>query len=164
MLESILGWWRERAPRERTILAAGLVVVLLAAVWQLAFEPAWKGRQRLAQDLPAQRADLARMAAMIDEARSLEALASTGQGAGSVRSALEKSLAAAGLAGEVQIEQRGERFDLRFASVPFATWVDWVALAVRESRVRVVDARLTRDPRDGYVAARLSLVSGEGEP
>ncbi len=162
MLETFLGWWRERPPRERRILVGGAAVLLVALVWLLAFEPAWVGRQRLAQELPAQRAELARMASMLDEARALESVAGAGPVSGSVRASLEKSLAAAGLAGGVQIEQRGDRYDLRFPSVPFAAWIDWVALAVRESRVRVIDAKLTRDPRDGYVAARLSVQAGEG--
>ena len=134
----------------------------MALVWLVAFEPAWAGRQRLAEELPTQRAELARMASMMEEARALEATTRTASTGGSVRASLEKSLAAAGLAEGVQIEQRGDRYDLRFPAVPFAAWIDWVALAVRESRVRVVDAKLTRDPRDGYVAARLSLQAGEG--
>jgi general secretion pathway protein M len=162
MIEAFLGWWRERAPRERRILAAGAGILLVALVWLVAFEPAWVGRQRLAEELPMQRAELARMASMIEEARALESAAGATSAVGSVRASLEKSLAAAGLAEGVQIEQRGDRYDLRFPAVPFAAWLDWVALAVRESRVRVIDAKLTRDPRDGYVAARLSLQSGEG--
>lgn len=162
MLESFLGWWRERQTRERRILVGGGVVLLLAVVWLLVFEPAWSGRQRLAEELPAQRAELARMASMIDEARALESVAGATPPSGSVRASLEKSLAAAGLGNGVQIEQRGDRYDMRFSSVPFAAWLDWVALAVRESRVRVIDAKLTRDPRDGYVAARLSVQAGEG--
>ncbi|MCO5118579.1 MAG: type II secretion system protein M [Burkholderiaceae bacterium] len=162
MLESFLGWWRERQPRERRILAAGTAILLVALVWLLAFEPAWLGRQRLAEELPVQRAALARMASMIEEARALESVAGVAPASGSVRASLEKSLAAAGLDNGVQIEQRGDRYDLRFPSVPFAAWIDWVALSVRESRVRVIDARLTRDPRDGYVAARLSVQASEG--
>jgi len=162
MLESFLGWWRERQARERRILIGGAALLLVAFVWLFAFEPAWQGRQRLADELPAQRAELARMASMIDEARALESLAGAATTSGSVRASLEKSLAAAGLGNGVQIEQRGDRYDLRFASVPFAAWIDWVSLAVRDSRVRVVDAKLTRDPRDGYVAARLSVQADEG--
>ena len=162
MLETFLGWWRERAPRERRILVAGAAVLLVALVWLVAFEPAWAGRQRLAEELPTQRAELARMASMMEEARALEATTRTASTGGSVRASLEKSLAAAGLAEGVQIEQRGDRYDLRFPAVPFAAWIDWVALTVRESKVRVIDAKLTRDPRDGYVAARLSLQAGEG--
>ncbi len=162
MLEAFLGWWRERAPRERRILLAGAGILLVALVWLVAFEPAWVGRQRLAEQLPVQRAELARMASMIEEARALEATTGVASTGGSVRSSLEKSLAAAGLSDGVQIEERGDRFDLRFPAVPFAAWIDWVALTVRESKVRVIDAKLTRDPRDGYVAARLSLQAGEG--
>ncbi len=162
MLESFLGWWRERPTRERRILAGGAGVLLVALVWLLAFEPAWLGRQKLAEELPVQRAELARMASMIEEARALESAAGVATAGGSVRASLEKSLAAAGIGNGVQIEQRGDRYDLRFPAVPFAAWIDWVALAVRESRVRVVDVKLTRDPRDGYVAARLSLQAGEG--
>ena len=73
MLEAFLGWWRERAPRERRILLAGAGILLVALVWLVAFEPAWVGRQRLAEQLPVQRAELARMASMIEEARALEA-------------------------------------------------------------------------------------------
>jgi general secretion pathway protein M len=160
MLENVLNWWRERAVRERRILVAGALVLVVALLWLLAFEPAWEGRKRLAGELPEQRAKVARMASMIDEARSLEQAAGVAPAGGSVRSAIEKSLAAAGLAGGVQIEQSGDRYDLRFPAVPFAAWLDWVALTVRESRVRVVDARVTRDPRDGFVAARVSLQAG----
>src|SRR5690606_42068341 len=96
MLESFLGWWRERQARERQMLLGGAAILLVALVWLLAFEPAWAGRQRLAEELPAQRAELARMASMIDEARALESVASAAPASGSVRASPETSLAAAG--------------------------------------------------------------------
>lgn len=164
MLESVLAWWRQRSLRERRVLGGGALLLLVLLVWLLAFEPAWHGTRRLAQELPAQRAQLARMASMIEEVQRLEAAAAAAVPAGSVRSTIDKSLSAAGLASGAQVEQRGDRYDMRFASVPFAAWLDWVALLVRESRVRVVDVRLTRDPHDGNVGVRLSVQAIGSEP
>ena len=70
MLEPILQKWNALSSRDRRMLglAAGFLVLVFA--WMVAFEPAWKGRQQLARELPSLRTELAQMDQLASEART----------------------------------------------------------------------------------------------
>jgi len=74
------------------------------------------------------------------------------------RSALEQSIRSAGLAPNLtQLTPNGELFDLRFQAVPNAAWLAWLDTTLRETRLRVADVAMTRDPAPGVVSVRLVL-------
>lgn len=155
MIEPLIARWQALAPRERRLIGAGLAVIVLAIGYLVLFEPAWKGRRQLQRDLPALRAQVARMSTLAAEVQTLERSPQASGSASATRARLESSLRAAGLADKAEFRLAGERIDLRIPLVDFAAWVDWVDLAVREARVRVVDASVVRDPRSGYASVRV---------
>lgn len=145
-------------PRERRIVVAGAVLLAAAAVWLLLFEPAWVGRQRLQSELPAMRSQLAQVEQMADEARRLGAVPAGSDSPQAVKAQLEKSIEGAGLKPALaQLTLTGNLFELRFKSVPYAAWLTWLDAASRETRLRVVDAAVTRETGIGVVSVRLAL-------
>lgn len=151
--------WQALAARERAMLIAAAAVVGLALVWALAFEPAWSGRQKLAAELPVLRAKLARVESLAGEAAQLSNVAGSTASAQQLRAQLERSLATAGLSTRVQsINVSGELVELRLKAVPFPALAFWLDAALRETRMRVVDASITREATGaGAVTARIAL-------
>ncbi|MFT3803062.1 MAG: type II secretion system protein GspM [Burkholderiaceae bacterium] len=158
MIEKFFEWWRSLARREKRMLIAGVSVIVLAIVYLGLFEPAWKGRRQLEAELPQLRAQVAQIDAMSVEARRLAALPSGNDSPHAMRQAFESSIDAAGMRPYVsQIKLSGEVLDVRFKEVPFAAWIDWADAALRETRLRVVDAAIQREAQLGKVSVRLSL-------
>ncbi len=140
------------------MLVTCVSVIALAIVYLVMFEPAWKGRRALAAELPQLRAQVAQIDAMAVEARRLAALPAGNDSPHVMRQAFESSIDAAGMRQYVsQIKLSGEVLDVRFKEVPFAVWVDWIDAALRETRLRVVDAAVQREAQLGKVSVRLSL-------
>ena len=158
MIESLLQAWRGLVPRERRMVSAAAAVVMLAIGYLAFFEPAWSGRQALERELPVLRGQLARMAGLAEEARLLAAVPQAADSTQSQKAALEQSLRAAGMGPQLtQISLNGELFDLRFQAVPHAVWLAWLDAALRETRLRVADVAIARDPAPGVVSVRVVL-------
>lgn len=66
-------WWRERTPRERAVLGAGLAGIVVLAGYAFVWQPAADGIRRVESDLPGLRAQTANVLAMADEAKRLRA-------------------------------------------------------------------------------------------
>lgn len=164
MTETLIQWWRTLALRERRMVIAAAAVVALAFVYLLCFEPAWTGRTRIAAQLPGLRSQVAQMEAMSAEARRLTALPAAGGQPPAVRQQLEASISEAGLQPFVsQLTSSGELLDVRFKNVPFAKFLDWLAAAQRDTRLRVVDASVQREATGGAVTARIAFESPRRE-
>ena len=158
MLETLLQRWQLMTPRERRIVVAGAALLVAAVLWLLLFEPAWTARQRLQAELPAMRSQLAQVEQMADEARRLGAVPAGSDSPQAVKAQLEKSIEGAGLKPALaQLTLTGNLFELRFKSVPYAAWLAWLDAAARETRLRVVDAAVTRETGIGVVSVRLAL-------
>jgi general secretion pathway protein M len=158
MIEKLLQSWRMLAARERRMVIGATLVVALAIGYQMLFEPAWRGRTQLATELPQMRSQLAQMTALAAEARALGAGPRAGDSPQALRTSLQQSVAAAGLADKLtQLSLNGELFDLRFAAVPYASWLAWLDTTLRETRLRVADLAVSRDAAPGIVSVRLVL-------
>lgn len=158
--------WRSLATRERVMVSAAATVVVLGLVYALLIEPAWQGRARLLQELPALRAELASMDAMASEARALSSQVSATIAPQRMRQAVEASLERAGLSGELaQIGASGNDIELRLRNAQFAAVLDWLAVVQRELRVRPTRVEVAR-AEGGTVAAQivLGLPRGGGSP
>jgi general secretion pathway protein M len=104
------------------------------------------------------RSQLAQVEQMADEARRLGAVPAGSDSPQAVKAQLEKSIEGAGLKPALaQLTLTGNLFELRFKSVPYAAWLAWLDAAARETRLRVVDAAVTRETGIGVVSVRLAL-------
>lgn len=158
MLENLLQKWAAMPPRDRRMLIIAAVFLVIILIWQVLWEPAWNGTRRLEKQLPALRADLARMDRMAADVRELSAAAEAPvETTAQVKTRLEQSLEARGIVGDAaKVEAQGEVIEVRFNKVPFEAWVYWLDAAVRETRTRIVDLSITRESA-GVFSGRLAL-------
>lgn len=163
MIEQLLQKWRGMAPRERRMVAGGAVVVALALVYLLLVEPATLARREIARELPGLRAQVAQMDALAAEAARLAGAPAGTDVPAQLRARIEESAASAGLAARAQVQLVGERIEVRARDVPFAALTEWLDSVLRETRVRVVDATVTRELEPGLVSARLALEAARRE-
>ena len=157
MIEMLLQKWRGLARRERRMLAGGVAVIVLALVYLVLIEPAAVGRQQIAAELPGLRAQVSRMELLAGEVRRLANAPAVSDSSSQLRERIEQSAASVGLATMVKAALAGDRIEVKAKGAPFAALVDWLDSVLRETRVRVVDANVTRDLEPGMVSARLVL-------
>lgn len=158
MLEALLVRWQATAPRERRLVVLAVMLVVGYGVFALLIEPAWQTRTTLSHELPRLREQLAQVEQLSQEAQRLSQAVGQRETTESVRLKLERSIEQAGLKPYLGRLDMGDTLvELAFQSVPYAQWLGWLEAALRESRLRVVDVGLVRDPQPGRVAARLVL-------
>jgi general secretion pathway protein M len=157
-METFIQWWRSLANRERQMVVGAVAILSLILGYLVAFEPAWVGRQKLAQELPQLRSQLAQMDALSSEARRISGVTGNNESAANLRQALEASIASAGLKPFMtQGNFQGDLIEVKFNAAPFALLATWLAGAVRETRVRVVDANVQRETSAGLVTAKIAF-------
>lgn len=158
-MDALKQFWSERAPRERSILLAGGALLLAVLVYLIAIEPAWTGIARLERSLPQQRANAAELEALLAEVkatRSRPAVAT--MSAADARSALESSLARAGLKAARIVPLSDGDVQLTFSDVPVSKWAPWLANAERELGARSTAVTVTgRDATPGNIDVDLAL-------
>ncbi|SAL14989.1 general secretory pathway protein M [Caballeronia cordobensis] len=154
---SLSEFWEVRTPREKTLLMWGGIALGIALVYLLLWAPAYEGRARLRQSLPAMQRQLATMNAQANEARSLapatEGVMPTG---GALRDALAKSLADNGMQ-PTQIQVIGAAVQIQLKNASFPNWTMWLDDARKQFKVQVSDARVTALKQDGQVDLTASL-------
>ena len=71
-------FWSGRTQREKTLLMWGSLIAAILIVYLVLWAPAYEGRARLRDSLPAMQRTLAQMTAQANEARSLSVASSAG--------------------------------------------------------------------------------------
>jgi general secretion pathway protein M len=157
-MEALRQFWNERAQREKVMIASAVGLVVLSLIYLMLIEPAATGIARLTRGLPAQRAQAARLDALLSEVKSLK-----GRGqvatltAGEARAAIEKSLATAGLKAARIVPLADGDMQLTFSSVPYATWAQWLAGVERELGARAGSATINATSTPGSADIELAL-------
>lgn len=144
-------FWQERAPREKKLIMAGSVALVLAVLYSVALDPALSGRAKLRADLPAMQRRLAQMTADANEAHALAALAQGSAPRGNaLKEALAASLAQRGLTA-TQLNVAGPNIQLQLKQAEFGSWVAWLDDVRRQFRIKVSQAHVTALKDDGQV-------------
>ena len=119
--------------------------------------PAYEGRARLRESLPAMQRQLAQMTAQANEARSLagaaEGVMPTG---GALKDALAKSLADNGMQ-PTQVQVIGAAVQIQLKNASFPTWTMWLDDVRKQFKVQVSEAHVTALKPDGQVDLTASL-------
>jgi general secretion pathway protein M len=158
MFETFLAFWRERAPRERAILATGATIVLVAILYLVFVEPAVAGINRLERGLPRERARAAQLDTLLGEVRSLKSKAQVATvSPQEARGAIEKSLAAAGMKALRIVPLADGDLQLTLSNVPYAAWAAWLARTERELGARATSVTATGNATPGNVDVELAL-------
>ena len=136
--------WTSLSSRERIVVLAGTAFVLLALLYLIAVEPAWRTRSRLADELPRLRADAAQVEALRVEAAGLRKQAVNLDSREYVIAAIGKLLAERNLKAAAlrEIEERRILVSLKRADAAAA--IGWLAEVSSELPLRVSAARLSR--------------------
>lgn len=158
-MEALRQFWAERAPRERAILLLGGALLVAVIVYLVAIEPAWTGIARLEKSLPQQRANAAELEALLAEVKALKARPAVAtMSAADSRSALEGSLAKAGLKAARIVPLSDGDIQLQFSDVPVSKLAPWLASIERELGARSTSVTVTgREANPGNVDADLAL-------
>lgn len=158
-MDALRQFWAERAPRERSILLAGGILLLAVIAYLIAIEPAWTGIGRLEKSLPQQRANAAELEALLAEVKTLKARPAVAtMSATDARGALEGSLTKAGLKATRIVPLSDGDIQLTFADVPVSKWAPWLAGIERELGARATAVTVTgRDATPGNVDVELAL-------
>lgn len=148
-------WWGTLAARERWMVSLGALLVLAAALWLLAIQPAWK----TVRDTPARQAALddqwQAMQRLAAEARELRAAAPVGkaQAAAALKSASDR------LGEQGRLSLQGERAVLTLNGASTSQLRGWLAEVRSGARARPVEANLTRGA-EGYSGTLIVALPG----
>ncbi|HEY7742933.1 MAG TPA: type II secretion system protein GspM [Burkholderiales bacterium] len=157
MSARLRAWWLGLGRRERVMTAAAGAFALLAILYLVALEPAWKARARLATDLPRLREQAAEVDALAQEAKRLASRGVAADSAGAARVALEQGLARASLGGVRVAVLDERRLTVSATGVPVTQWLAWAEEAARESRLRIAVVRISRTPVRAVVDAEATF-------
>jgi len=144
VIARLRAWWLGLDRRERAMSAAAGSFVLLALLYLIAIEPAWKARERLGAELPRLREQAAEVNSLAQEAKQLTSRGVAVESAAAARVALEQSLARANLAGARVTVLDERRLAVSAKAMPVTQWLAWAEEAARESRLRIAAVRISR--------------------
>ncbi len=153
-MNALSRFWVERNARERRILIAGSILLLLLLCWLLLIEPALDGRAYWRQRLPVLRAERAQMQLL---ARQTGTTSTPSRAAPPLdRPALERSLAAAGLKPQ-SLTMTDGLVRTHFTDVSFVALTDWLQQSQRNAQLAVSEATVSARTRVDRVDATLAL-------
>ena len=148
-------FWQARAPRERQLLAAVAVALLVLVVWLIAVQPALKTLRETPAELD--RLDLRwqQMQLATVESESLRAASPvpSAQAQDALRAATER------LGGKARLVVQGERATLTFTGVAFEDLHAWLGEARSGARARPVEAQLLK-AASGYNGSMSVTLAG----
>jgi general secretion pathway protein M len=158
-MDAIRQFWAERAPRERSIIAAAGAVMVLVVGYLVLIEPAWTGITRLERTLPQLRANAAELESLLSEVRALRSRAGVASISGAeARGAIDTSLARSGVKAARVVPLADGDMQLTFSDVSFGHWAPWLAGIERELGARATAVNITgRDATPGNVDVELAL-------
>jgi len=165
---NLLNWWQERAVREKAVLAAAAIILLLTLIY-LAFEPILQERQRLTAEIPLLREDLAWMQSQVSEIQQLNtpvtAVTDSSTMPALTLAMVEQVLRQSGMEDQVSDLRplAGQAISIGFNKVSYANLIDFLYQLQQRSNAIVSQARINRiDGSDGVVNATFSLTPGKG--
>jgi general secretion pathway protein M len=153
--QSWSGFWQARNKRERTMLSAAIVVIVVGLFYALLIDPPLSGRENLQKRLPALRQQSAEMQGMAKDAAALSGKPATPAPV-LTRQSLEASLTKKGLKPE-SVSLTGDTAKIQLAAVSFAGTVEWLDEMQRTARVSVTDAVFSALEKPDMVNATLTM-------
>jgi general secretion pathway protein M len=150
-------WWTGLARRERMATGLAATFVVIAALYLLALEPAWRTRARLTAELPRLRAQAAEMDALALEAKKLNSRALTVDSPAQARAALVKLAAEKNLGASAVQDGDNQRLVVAVRKADAMSTLALLKDASSELPLRISAARISRTA-PGIVDADVTLV------
>ena len=149
-------WWTGLSRRERVATGLATAFVVLAALYMVAIEPAWRARARLSAELPRLRAQTAEMDALAQEAKKLNTRAVTADSPAHTRAALIKLAAEKNLASATVQDGDNQRLVVALRKADATSTLALLKDASSELPIRISTARIARSA-PGIVDADVTL-------
>ncbi|HEY1325504.1 MAG TPA: type II secretion system protein GspM [Casimicrobiaceae bacterium] len=147
--------WDRASPRERQMLRWGALVVVLAVLYAVAWQPITRDIARMREALARDRATLALLQGYAQPQRTSGAVESVST---DVRAAVERVLDTHDLrSAATSLDARDDRVSLVLGAVRFDALIAMLDDLARRDRIRVVEARLAARVEPGTVRAELTL-------
>lgn len=153
--QALTEFWAARAVRERAMLAAAAVTVVLGLFYALLISPALTGRGQLHKNLPELRQQAAQLRALAQEAAVF-----SGRPAPPLAAVTEESIRAALARKGLQpqsVTLSGEVAKVQLAAASFAGMLEWLDEMQKTARLTVADANIVALEQPDRVNAALTL-------
>lgn len=151
-------YWKSRAPRERRALTLLGALLLVALVWWLFVQPAWRTLHETPAQLDQLEAQLQQMQRLAAEAQSLRGVAavSPAQAIAALKAATER------LGDKGRLSLQGDRASLTLNGASPEALRGWLVEVRSAARARPVEAQLTRSGAgfSGTLVVQLGSVGG----
>lgn len=158
-LRQLWQWFMSLEMRERRVLGAGVIILVVFVLYAAVASPYVHHRQSLNAELQSQRSLIAWMRPAAARLESLRGSQRTALPGGSLLSAINSSAAAAGLGSALQHAQTASDGAVRvqFTGANFDSLVRWLVTLQQTYGVLASDATVTRASGPGLVDASLAL-------
>lgn len=157
MISALRSWWLGLSRRERIAAASASAFALAAILFLVAIEPAWRTRERLADELPRLRAQVAQTEALRLEARRLKERGLRFDNPQSIRAAATKLIAERNLPAAALRPGEGDGMVLALRGVEASNCLAALKELSTELPLRISSARITRVAA-GMVDAEITLM------
>lgn len=161
-------WLENLAPRERMMLAGGVVVLVLLLFYSLVWDPLSSGVRDLRAEVEAQRDTLQVMRRSATEVKALRAVsggaAARGLGGRSLLAVVDQSARSSGLGPALKrVEPEGkDNVRVRLEGASFDAMIGWLSGLAKKSQVFATSLSIERTDAPGRVNVRLTLHTGNG--
>lgn len=154
-LAPLNAWWQGLAARERLLVAVAVAAVVLAAVFGLAVQPAWRTVHTAPSEIERLDEQLRVMQRLATEARELRALpaVSVAQSAAALKAASDR------LGDKGRLTIVGDRATLALNGAGTAQLRAWLSEVRLGARARPIEATLQRGPQ-GYSGSIVVALGG----
>lgn len=161
MKDALLRFWHARTPRERLVLVAAALLILVLAILY-AWLPLQRDVAQLRQALPQLRAQAGQLRLQVQEVARLKALPAANREAGDLAAAVEQRALALGLRGQIEsiTPQHAGGIRVVLPQVSFDAWIDWVGDLQAHHGVRVESAQIEASDVAGAVRIDAVLAGG----
>jgi type II secretory pathway component PulM len=159
-IERARGYLAGRSVRERQSLTAGGLILLALLGYGLLYEPLRQERAKLAERLPAQRAELRLMRVQVAEIERLRTTLGDA-GKGGLEQRIKSSAAAFGLVDAFTRFTPLTEGQIQLATqpLPHGAWIDWLADLERQG-VTVTRCHVSASDEAGLASLELTLTGG----
>jgi general secretion pathway protein M len=155
------GQLASRSVRERHVLAAGGLMLLLLLGYGALYEPLRQSRLKLVERLPEQRAELRLMRVQVAEIERLRTHMGAA-GKGTLEQRIKASAAAFGL-GEAFTQFTAltpDQMQIATQPLPTGRWIDWLS-DLEQQGVGVVRCRISPSEQLGLASLELTVTGGQ---
>ena len=157
-LHRALNYWLQRNQREKVLVAAAMIFLVLASLFHLYWKPINQSIVALRKTVPQERIQLAQMRVQAKQIPQYRTSSLTK----SLMPTLEKSLENYGIRERLELmEPDGDNMArLKLNQVVYVDLIKWLLNLERQHGVRVHSAKLSASDTPGIVDAKVTLASG----